>query len=235
MPANEICLGIDEVHVWRAFLDNDQRGSSIDCVKILSNDEKERATRFFFQEDRDKYVIRRAMLRRILSCYLRVDPQEICFRYGHYGKPRLADEFSERPLHFNMSHSGNLAMYAFSRGGELGIDVERIDEKVEVDLLAQRFFSSEETERIRTLSEEERRISFFDSWVRKEAYLKAMGTGLSVPVDSFELPRQVLGRNMEDRVDTTSWFSHSLTVDTHYASALVVQGSSYKISLWQYP
>ena len=129
----------DEVHVWRAFLDQD---ASIlhDMEQILSIGERDRARQFYFVRDRSHYIMARGFLRVILSHYLDFDPSQLRFRYNPYKKPSLASPWDQERLHFNLSHSDGLALYVIAHGRRVGIDLERIREDVSFELLAKLFF-----------------------------------------------------------------------------------------------
>ncbi len=155
------------------------------CVGWLAADEQARAAKFHFDQHRRAYVLGRAVLRGLLGRMLDMPPSQIQFCYGPKGKPALAD--SRAPLRFNVSNSGNLAVYAFTEGCEVGIDVEAIRPVPDMELIAARFFSPAESSELMSVPEPDRPQAFFNCWTRKEAYIKAVGDGLSVPLDSFQV------------------------------------------------
>jgi 4'-phosphopantetheinyl transferase len=157
-----------------------------ELAQTLSTDERERAGRFYFQRDRDQFVARRGILREILGRLLRLPPGELAFSYGPRGKPYLAG-LSHRPLlHFNMAHSGPLAVYAVSCEHEVGIDVERFRPLPELNILVEQCCSPAEIGLWRSLSEDEQIEFFIQCWTRKEAFLKANGEGISEALNQIE-------------------------------------------------
>ncbi|MGH9901782.1 MAG: 4'-phosphopantetheinyl transferase family protein, partial [Pyrinomonadaceae bacterium] len=161
-PPEDLSLGSDEVHVWRAALD--RPAALIESLwASLSADERARAARFHFRKDRDHYVVARGVLRMILARYLNAEPGALRFRYNSYGKPALAVGDGGQPVRFNLSHSGGLALYAFTASGrELGIDVEGVRPDFASDEVAGRFFSSREIEELRAQAPEDRADAFFN-------------------------------------------------------------------------
>lgn len=170
------------VDVWRVFLSADP--ALVERLfPILSADEQARANRFATPELRMRYVISHAALRTLLGRAAGRDPGEIAFVHGSAGKPSLADG----ALDFNMSHGGNVALYALTRGAALGIDVEEcrtIDDHLRI---ARRFFAENEYTELAALPRSQQTDAFFRCWTRKEAYVKALGDGLKAPLDAFEV------------------------------------------------
>lgn len=173
-----------EVHLWVIRLDasenNFERARS-----WLSEKEIARAERFRFDRHRRAYVLGRAALRVLLASYLGTAPSEVCFMYGPQGKPALAN--ASYSLRFNASNSGDLAACAFTRGCEIGVDVEQHRPVRDLEHIAHRFFSPEEAAEVLELPVSDKDTGFFNCWTRKEAYIKAMGGGLSIPLDSFQV------------------------------------------------
>jgi 4'-phosphopantetheinyl transferase len=153
----------------------------------LSNAERMRASRFAFDRDRDRFVVARARLRRLLGSRLGVPPEAVELELGSHGKPALTGRFAETELRFNVSHSDDLAVYAFSSGRDVGIDVEAIRALPDADAIAARFFSRRENAAYQALDPRDRPLGFFQCWTRKEAFIKALGEGLSHPLDSFDV------------------------------------------------
>ena len=150
-------------------------------ASILSSDERDRAARFRFDRHRNHYIAARSALRQILAEYLGIAPQSIEFTVNEYGKPQL-----DGP-HFNVSHSAGLAVYAVSRTRQVGIDVERVDPQFAAGQIPEHFFSPVEVASLRALPEHLQLQAFFNCWTRKEAYVKARGLGLSLPLASFDV------------------------------------------------
>ncbi len=192
----------------------------------LSPDEVERADRFRFDRHRRAFVLGRAALRALVATYLRIEPHEASFTYGLKGKPALA--LVPCPLSFNVSNSGDLAAYAFTLDCEIGVDVEHRRRLLEIEGIARRFFASDEVSALMALSEGERPEGFFNCWTRKEAYIKAVGDGLSVPLDSFEVTLQpgVPARMVSldgSAAAAERWTLHTFTPAPDYAGAIAYQ------------
>jgi 4'-phosphopantetheinyl transferase len=179
-------LGKDEAHVWIVRLD-----ASSEAAVLLSADERERADRFHFQRDKNRFINSRAALRRILGNYLSKDPGALEFAYNPHGKPHLPGA----PLQFNLSHSGELALIAITTASAIGVDVELIRDDLSIAALADAILSDQELTAFREMSPAEQRSEFFRIWVIKEAYTKAIGKGLSIAPGSLEaqkLPARIL-------------------------------------------
>ena len=237
-PPSPFSLGEQEVHVWRASLDLSP--SSIEHLQsVLVDEEVERVRRLHFEKDRRHWIVARATLRLLLGQYLQVEPQKLRFTSNAYGKPALLVPETGLRLHFNISHSGHLALYAFAYDREVGIDIERIRAGIEYEELATSFFSASECAALHALPVERREEAFFLCWSRKEAYIKARGKGLSLPLDQFDVslspdePAQLLA-SREDPRAVEQWSLHTLTPGEHYAGALVVEGFDWSLSCWQW-
>ena len=171
------------MHVWNADLDlSDQAVKR--HLKKLSAQEKDRAERFHFQRDRSRFVVRRGVLRSLLAEYTQLKAADLVFETNTFGKPALASEFSPS-VRFYVSHSGNLAVFGFALDRALGIDIEKIRYDLDCWDLAQRYFAKEEIAALAQLSGDARNQAFFNVWTRKEAYIKAIGMGVSFPLDRF--------------------------------------------------
>jgi 4'-phosphopantetheinyl transferase len=168
-------LRADDVDIWRAALDEQPDDVVRALQALLSRDETERAAGFFFERDRQRFVVARGILRMLLGRYLSCRPDEVVFSYGPNGKPALDPETG---LYFNVAHSEGLALYAFTRVGEVGIDVERMRDLPDWEQVAESAFSSHELAQLRACPPDQRRDEFFRAWARQEAVLKALGTGL---------------------------------------------------------
>jgi 4'-phosphopantetheinyl transferase len=196
-----------------------------------------RAGKYYFKRDRDRFIIARGALRKILSRYLCVAPGQIRFTYSPYGKPALAEAAHE--LSFNVSHSHEVALYAVTLGREVGLDVEFIREDFASMEIAEHFFSREEVAALRALPSHLQTLAFFNCWTRKEAYIKARGEGLSHPLDQFAVscapgePAAILS-SKSDPLEVSRWWLHELRPGPGYAAALALQGGSRRLSLWQW-
>ena len=238
-PPETLVLGSDEVHVWRAALD--QTPSQMQSfLHNLAADEQARAERFYFKRDREHFIVARGVLRTILGCYLNRMPECLSFCYSSHGKPALAGESDGEAICFNVSHSHGVALYAVTRGREVGIDLERIRFDVAVAEIAERFFSRREVAMLRALPTEVQRQAFFRCWTRKEAYIKARGEGLSLPLDQFDVslapgePAAVLG-TQRDPSEASRWSLQELTPAPGYVAALAVEGHGWRLACWQWP
>lgn len=205
---------------------------------MLAADEISRADRFHFAKDRDHFIVARGLLRTLLAAYLGADAAGLRFAYAEKGKPSLADASNagSQPdaVNFNLAHSHGGALYAFSRGRELGVDLEFIRENFEGEKIAERFFSAAEIETLELVPRELKEQAFFECWTRKEAYIKARGEGLSMPLDEFDVSLRpgepaALLRNHKDPDEVTRWTMRSITVSAGYVAALVVEGHDWKL------
>ncbi len=186
VPELRTCFSNQSVEVLVARLDG---GPEIipTLVKLLDNAERHRASRFVFERDRFRFIVGRARLRQLLSARLGVRPEVVEFAYGKRGKPALASAYADSNLRFNVSHSEDVAVYAFTYGREIGVDVEAIRPLTDADDIASRFFSRYEYEIYLALDACDRPLGFFNCWTRKEAFIKALGDGLYYPLDSFDV------------------------------------------------
>lgn len=199
--------------------------------EILAPDEMSRAGRFKSRQLRERYILSRGSLRVLLARYLDVAPATLRFRYGAKGKPELAEPMG---VEFNISHSGDLAAFAFSISGPIGIDVEQIHFLPDMEMIAKEFFSVNECDELMRLPHRQREHAFFLCWTRKEAYIKAVGDGLHIPLNSFSVtlhpdhPAEVVGLP-DDREAATAWKLHGLKVGPAYAGALAYFGIRRKV------
>ncbi len=225
-------LTTDQVHVWRISLEvSDPLLSRL--REVLADDERQRAERFHFEKDRRHFTTARGAMRILLAGYLACPPEEVRFAYSNYGKPRLTQESN---LRFNLTHSHGLALLAVTHGREIGVDVERLrDMEGDGEPLAQRFFSPREAAVLRSLPPQLRREAFFLCWTRKEAYIKANGKGLSLPLDQFDVslhpeePAALLA-TQHDPQEAPRWSLRSLAPGEGYVAAVAVEGHLW--SLW---
>jgi len=168
---------------------------------LLSEDERRRADRLAFDRDRRRFIEARASLRRLLGARLRVRPESVEFSYGPHGKPDIARPLSIPPLHFNHSRYEDLALYAFSNAHAVGIDVEGVRPIRDADDIVNAFFSRRERAQYFSLHAFDRVAGFFNAWTRKEAFLKAHGGGLALPLDAFDVTLAPLDPPLILRVD----------------------------------
>ena len=227
------------MHVWRVRL-NQTDGRVQQLQQILSDDERRRLERFHFDLDRRRYIVRRGMLRLIIGDYIDMAPSRLQFYSGKRGKPYLKPGSGNPPLQFNLSHSKEIALYAFTRRCEIGIDVEYVRDLPDAEQIALTTFSSSENEMLQSLPKDQRQEAFFNCWVRKEAYIKAIGDGMYHALDRFDVslapgePARLV--SVEESAERASdWFMEALTPEAGYVAALVMKESDFCPSYWKYP
>ena len=197
-------------------------------IPLLSNIERERASRFAFERDRRRFVIARGQLRQLLGVRLGVAPHAVQLVYGQRGKPALAAALAGSGLRFNLSRCGGVAVYAFAYDREIGVDVEEVRVMPDADDIVAQMFSPRESAAYFALSPHDRPLGFFQCWTRKEAFIKALGDGLYHPLDRFDVslapgaPARIL------RVENTAagecpWTLHSFSPGAGLIGAVVVQ------------
>ena len=233
LPPTKLDLAEDEIHLWRASLD--LKKEALDrCSSILSQDEKVRASRFLFPHDRDHFVAARGILRELLGRYADDSPALLEFQYGERGKPALRVENGEPSVRFNLSHSRGIAVYAFARDRELGIDLEPIRPEFSAEDIAERHFSPQELEEWHRLTPGLRAEAFFLCWTRKEAYVKARGEGLQIPLASFSVTLTPGQPEILQSVDSTRWGLRSFQPAPGYAAALAAEGRDWRLVRWDW-
>ena len=177
---------IDHVDLWRVRLEKFGHNNQ-GLRSILSAEELDRADRFRFPHLRENFVLSHAALRAILARYLQIRPPAISFHTGEYGKPEICEPLNPRNLQFNLSHSGEWAIIAVTQGRAVGVDIEKFRADVEHIDLAHRYFSEREYQSLLELPVDKRERAFFACWTRKEAFIKALGEGLSCPLSQFSV------------------------------------------------
>jgi 4'-phosphopantetheinyl transferase len=235
-PPAEIDLPAGEVHLWAAQLDPPPDLFQ-QCAEVLSEDERLRAERFRTGPLRNRYVAGRGTLRILLARYLRAAPGSFTLSYQAHGKPELGPPWNGEGLEFNLSHSHELAVYAFVRGGPIGVDVEHLRPMPNAAELLQRFFSPQEVQAWRRIPAERQLRAFFQGWTRKEAWLKAVGSGLSFPLDQFcvtmDGPACVLSiRGSSD--EAAQWWLESCEPCDGYVAAVAEQGEVGTVRKWRF-
>jgi 4'-phosphopantetheinyl transferase len=198
----------------------------------LSTDEKARARRFFFRRDRNHFVGTRGILRELLGRYMSRSPEDLQFDYSALGKPSPRGEISNQSVQFNVSHSHGLALLAFARGRNLGVDVEFVRSGFASKEIADRYFSRQEVAELRTLSPSLQEEGFFLCWTRKEAYVKARGEGLHIPLESFQVSLTPGQPEKLDSPDSCRWRMWSLHPDPQFVGALVAEGQDLRLRQW---
>jgi 4'-phosphopantetheinyl transferase len=225
---SEIRLPPNEVHVWRASLACEPatlRG----LEATLAEDEKSRAQRFLFERDRNHFIGGRGILRDLLGKYLSWPPGGLRFRYGPQEKPALDAKKIPKSPRFNLSHSHGLAVFAFSLDREVGIDLELIRPDFATDEIAARYFSTSELAELRSLPEESRAEGFFLCWTRKEAYVKARGAGLHIPLNSFSVSLTPGQPERLESSDTERWTVWSFQPAAGFVGTIIAEGSGWQL------
>jgi 4'-phosphopantetheinyl transferase len=237
-PPARPALGVGDVHVWRATLGGGPARAAT-FERVLAPDELARAGRFYFQRDRDRFVIGRGLLRTILASYLGMEPDLLSFAYGPFGKPALDARCGGGWLSFNLSHSADVAVLAVARARQVGVDVERVRADFATDEIAERFFSRGEVSVLRGLPPETRADAFFRCWTRKEAFIKARGDGLSLPLDQFDVafapgePAALL-RTAWEASEALRWGLRELDPGPGFAAAVAAEGTEWYSTCWQW-
>jgi 4'-phosphopantetheinyl transferase len=237
-PPADLKLSRATVHVWRASL-NQMASHVYSLEHTLTPDELSRARRFRCLRDRRRFILARGLLRTVLSRYLGIEPGQLRFCRGDCGKPYLASKHGPNALSFTVSHSDGLALYAIARGRQIGVDLERIRPIPGVEDIAARFFSTQENAALLTLPAPQRQKAFFTCWTRKEAYIKARGEGLSLPLDGFRVsltpgePAMLLSIK-DDPQEAARWSLRELRPGLGYVAALAVEGHERRVICWQF-
>lgn len=225
----------DEVHVWCVRL---ARPSATlpSLFTILSSEEQARAAKFHFPEAQVHYVVGRATLRRLIGGYEQIEPAAVPIVYGPHGKPALA----VGDLHFNVSHADGVALMAFAQGRAIGVDIERVRPLPDADRVARRFFAAVEYAAYKAVPDAQKPQAFFNCWTRKEAFIKAIGEGLSCPLKSFEVTlrpdepaRLVQVRGSE--AAAAGWQLQSLDPLPGYVGAVMAERDDWRLRCWHWP
>ena len=236
-PASFPRLTPGEVHLWCASLANyRQEPETIQLLRqLLTTDEIERAERFYFEHHQVDFVVARGLLRMLLERYLGHPAGALRFDYSSFGKPSLEPEFRQPPnsksiLHFNLSHSADYVLYAFVLDHEIGVDIEYVKRDFPCLQVAENFFSAQEQTFLRSLATpQEQYEAFFNCWTRKEAYIKAQGEGLSLPLSQFDVTLGESARLLATRPnagEAERWQMQNLSPVAEYAAAVIVESGT---------
>lgn len=223
----------EEVHLWYGI--NEISDARLPFLsRMLSETEQAQAGRYHFTEDQHRFVIRRSMLRLLIGRYLTADPKEIRFTRNQYGKPFVASGHRTLPLMFNISHSNHAVLYGFTLGRRIGVDIEFVKPIPDMEAIAEKFFSRKERTELMTLPEDRRRDAFYHCWTQKEAFVKALGEGLSRDLDQFDVSVSpdspaVLRRTAWDEEEAGRWSLASMKLLPGYQAALAVEGSGWTL------
>jgi 4'-phosphopantetheinyl transferase len=221
------------VHVWRVELGRLSPRES-EFLPHLSQAETTRAARFIFQADRSRYVSTHGALRAVLGQYLGRRPGEIILEQGEYGKPFVSKSINPKGITFNLSHSEDLCLIALAQSRALGIDIEKLRDIVDCMELAAKYFSEEEKQSLLALPTSERPLAFFCTWTRKEAYVKATGRGLDIPLDEFSVSTALEASPILHSQDACRWELRSLLPARDFVGALVAERPLEALSFWDF-
>jgi 4'-phosphopantetheinyl transferase len=225
------------VHVWQASLRQTQAVVQ-QLHHTLSSDEVERAKRFHFADDRDAFIVARGILRWLLASYLHAEPERLTFCYEPAGKPYLSDSFADQ-LYFNVSHSHDMALFAISHQPKIGIDIEYIRPILDMEHVAANTFSRNENAELRSVPHHLALEGFFNCWTRKEAFVKAIGSGFSFPLQDFDVSLTP-GRSAKllfvagSESEAARWSMHDLKFSPDYAAAVALEGSGDSIMQYEW-
>ncbi len=225
-----------EVHIWYADLNLSENLIQL-MGNVLNQDEKDRAARFVRDEDRLHFIAARSILRNILSRYCHCAPENIQFNYNAKGKPFLNVEQMQLDIQFNLSHSHGVALYAISLIENIGIDIEYNQRQIHPLDIAQRFFSNEEITLLSQLPASEQLTGFYKIWTRKEAYVKAIGEGISHPFDQFSV--DLMNNKSKIKLNAakgklSEWTIYEILTDTKYSAALALPFDEPIIHYWRW-
>lgn len=233
-PVNSRPSGVNatrKVRVEVRWLRLNTSNNSNKITDFLADDEVERARQIRKETTRNAFVQTRSALRSILGNHLNRPPAEIKFRYSKLGKPELDGNMhaEDNPIHFNVSHSREYALIAVCKGHRVGVDIEcRLRDQLQYQKLARRYFSQQENAGLDSLAAEQRTHAFYTGWARKEAYAKALGMGIQIGLQSFDVsllptePAQILNTR-PDKNEARRWSLHDLPIDADYAAALAIE------------
>lgn len=231
-------LQAGEVHVWRASLALPPDHLAA-LERVIGSDERSRAGRFRFEVHRDRFIAGRGIQRRLLARYLGADPAALSYRLAHHGKPALDAPWDAAGLRFNVSNAENGLLVAVSLDRELGVDLEAVRSLGDRDDVARRFFSAPEVAVYDAVDEAERDAAFFTCWTRKEAYIKAVGEGLSMPLDCFDVtlrpgePARILAER-GNPATTGRWTLRELDPGPGWLGAVAVEGDGWTLRLFDW-
>lgn len=234
MSLGALRLGISELQIWDFPLIVSEPVFA-HCSALLSDDERQRATRFRFERDARRFVVARGSTRAILSGYMGTPAHELRFVYSEHGKPSLTHD--EIDVRFNVSHAGDRALLGVMESQDVGVDIEAIRNDVEHEKLAERFFSAQEYRDLISLSPEERVRAFYRGWTCKEAFLKGQGLGLARSLDSFDVdlgsgPARLMATR-PDPDEAESWQLLEIEVASGYAAAAAVSGPIDRVTIFR--
>lgn len=225
----------NQTHLWYIKF-NKQLNNVPFFTSILSDDEKEKASKFRFKKDQNQFILSRGALRVLSANYLNIDAKNIVFKYGKYGKPEF--DFNS-DLKFNVSHSGNFGIIGFVKNFDIGIDIEKIKNDFDVLDIASNYFSELEIETIKKLPKEKHVEYFYRCWTRKESFIKAKSLGLTFPLDSFSVcinsnKKTELLETKWDNTEKHTWKLFAFSPHQNYIGAISIQGNIKSVEYFNF-
>ena len=239
LPSGIIDLLTEDVHIWSASLDVPEDILHL-LQRTLDAEERIRAGRFYFEQDRSRFIVCHGLLRTILASYLDIEPDRLQFNYTPNGKPFLVLKFRGKALQFNLAHSHELALYALTLERRIGVDVEQIYSFDESSQLVRRILSKQERAELNKYPQDAKLETLFRYWTFKEAYVKATGEGLTLPLEKIHLSlmleskARMISINRSVR-EASRWSLQELHPAPRFAAALVIEGFDYRLNHWQWP
>lgn len=228
------------LHIWFAFANEIQEPGLLSrYLELLTPEERQRHQRFYFEKDRHLYLVARALLQTVLSNYAPIRPGDWQFKRNRYGKPEIIEGAAELPLRFNLSHTKGMVMCGVTLGHDIGVDIEHYGRATHGLKIAERFFSPQEAHDIKQLPPERQGERFIEYWTLKEAYIKAKGMGLSLPLESFsfrlgdrQTPRISFPANETE--DPAQWRFMRFAPSADYLAAVALRSNTVIPSLKTY-
>lgn len=233
--SQQLYLKPNQVDIW--FVDKKKHLNKLsEYWTVLCDDERKKASQFRFVKDFNCSVIARGVLRTLLGKYLNTNPKNIEFEFGEFGKPQLKET---NRLEFNVSHAEDGIAIAFTQKNKIGVDVEYIKRPIEVATIAKQFFSENEVSSLFSVEKSNQQQAFYNCWTRKEAFIKALGDGLSFPLDQFSVSltstkEASLLETKWDKKEKENWFLKSFEPKKGYIGAFSVKGKVTDIQFWKY-
>jgi len=223
---NDVKLKRNESHVWYIHINSLKKNTAF-LQGFLSEDEILKASKFRFDKDKTCSIITRGALRWLSSRYLNLQPEDIVFKYGDYGKP---DFDFETHLKFNVSHAGDMAIIGFVLEADIGVDIEHIKSDFDVLDIASNYFSNSEIVSLKQLPQAHLARGFYRCWTRKESFIKAKAKGLSFPLDSFSVSIDsdhdtALLETKWNQNEKDLWRLFSFSPQENYLGAISVKGN----------
>ena len=230
------------VHVWRVLLPK-LKPYEDQLESVISDEERAWAQRFRLQDIRSSFILRRGFLRTLIQNYTGIRADRVEFCHSAWGKPELLKSEEVGSFQFNTAHSRDSMILAFGKDLSVGVDLEYVDKNYPVIKIATRFYTPKESAALREADSNRLVSLFFEIWVRKEAFLKAIGRGLSLPLDSFEVPLDISCAFSKDlpvrmtgmETDGTFWSLVDIPFSALYKACLATSPSPSAIRIFDWP